>query len=64
MRVSDDGVGFDQNAALSADREHIGLRNVQSRLAALCDGTLTVSSMPGQGTVVTIEIPKREADAE
>lgn len=64
VRVSDDGVGFDQNAVLSADREHIGLNNVSSRIAALCEGTLTVQSTPGCGTVVTIEIPKREADAE
>ena len=36
----------------------IGLKNVKSRLRALCGGTLDVDSEPGQGTTVRIQIPK------
>jgi two-component system LytT family sensor kinase len=61
VRVSDDGVGFDKDATLSTDRSHIGIDNVKSRLAALCGGSLTVESVPGEGTTATISIPKREA---
>ena len=63
VRVSDDGVGFDPAARLSDERSHIGLENVKSRVAALCEGTVTVESNIGVGTSVTIRIPKKEADA-
>lgn len=37
---------------------HIGIANARSRLAALCNGRLTITSAPGQGTLALIEIPK------
>lgn len=49
VRVRDDGPG-------GADADGTGLLGVRDRLAAV-DGTLTVSSPPGRGTELTIEIP-------
>lgn len=59
--VSDDGVGFDQKAALerSSRKLHIGIENVRSRLQMMVGGDLTIRSAPGKGTVATIRIPKK-----
>lgn len=57
IEVTDDGVGFDTHAALE-DREHVGIRNIQGRLEAMCDGRLTIESQPGKGTRATVKIPK------
>ena len=40
---------------------HIGLRNIRSRLEAMCGGILHIESILGVGTKITVEIPK-EAD--
>lgn len=60
ISVSDDGVGFEANADTEKDgkRTHVGLSNVKQRLAAMCDGKLEIISVPGEGTTVTIKIPK------
>ena len=59
IRIADDGVGFDMNAAKTG--KHIGIANARARLEMLCSGTLFVTGQPGQGTVCEIRIPK-EAD--
>lgn len=54
--ISDDGVGFDP-----ADLESkgaVGLSNVRFRLQYMVGGQLQIESAPGQGTTVTISIPK------
>ena len=48
-------------AVESAEGSHIGIRNVRARIEKLCGGTLTIESRLGEGTAVTIRIPKREA---
>lgn len=59
ITVKDNGVGFD---VTELEREnHIGLRNIKSRLAAMCSGILHIESIVGVGTKITVEIPK-EAD--
>lgn len=58
VRVCDDGVGFDPAVVNRDDRPHIGISAVRSRLAILCNGTLTIESAPGQGTTAVIRIPK------
>lgn len=58
VKVEDNGVGFDTSALLK-DRKQIGLRNIQGRLQAMCNGTLTVKSSYGMGTRVLIQIPKK-----
>lgn len=55
--VSDDGVGFDASG-LTDTKKHIGIRNVRERLKAMCGGSLTIESQPGNGTKVLIRIPK------
>ena len=59
IRVTDDGQGFDPHA-LPADETHVGIRNVAERLERICGGSLRIDSAPGQGTTVTIRIPKNE----
>ena len=59
ISVKDNGVGFD---VTELEREnHIGLRNIKSRLEAMCGGFLHIESIIGVGTKITVEIPK-EAD--
>ena len=50
VRITDDGRGFTPGGLRS------GLANMQRR-AALCKGTLAVSSSPGQGTEVLLTVP-------
>ena len=59
ISVKDNGVGFDVS---ELQREnHIGLRNIKSRLDAMCGGVLHIESIVGVGSKITVEIPK-EAD--
>jgi signal transduction histidine kinase len=53
IEVSDDGRGFDPAAV---GREHFGLRSMRGRVADL-GGTLEVTSTPGGGTVLRVEVP-------
>ncbi len=58
ITVLDDGIGFDTNASLHDGRSHIGINSVRQRLKTQCDGNLIIESRIGEGTTVTIEIPK------
>lgn len=51
--VRDWGVGFD---SLSIRPGHYGLKSIRER-AELLEGTATISSTPGQGTVVRFSLP-------
>ena len=57
ITITDNGVGFDVKSAEQSDKSHIGLRNVRERIEKMCGGTLTIRSMIGEGTSVTISIP-------
>ncbi len=59
ISVKDNGVGFD--VAELGQNNHVGLRNIKSRLEAMCGGILHIESIIGVGTKITVEIPK-EAD--
>lgn len=52
LLFEDNGIGFDTDKI----PEGIGFQNIKNRLNTL-SGTLFIDSMPGRGTVVTIEIP-------
>jgi signal transduction histidine kinase len=54
--VSDDGVGYDPAAETSQDRPHLGLRLLDD-LAGDVGGRIEVTSVPGTGTTVTMEVP-------
>ena len=58
--VEDDGVGFDTQALAAADG--VGIENTRLRLAAMCNGTLEITSTPGKGTVAVMRIPKEDAE--
>ena len=53
IEVNDDGRGFDP-AAVGPD--HFGLRSMRGRVADL-EGRLEVTSAPGRGTVLRVEVP-------
>lgn len=57
--VEDDGAGFNPEQALIRTVGHIGLTNVKERIETVCDGTLVIDSAPGQGTTVSITLPKK-----
>ena len=58
ISITDNGCGFDVQKALSADKSHIGIRNVKERIEKMCGGTFTINSTPGNGASVIISIPK------
>lgn len=58
ITVEDDGVGFNMK---ELDKEKsVGLRNIRFRLEHLVNGRLDIASREGEGTTVTITIPKKE----
>jgi signal transduction histidine kinase len=54
LQVEDQGLGFDREA-LHAMEDHMGLASLQERVDAM-GGKLTITSHPGQGTLVTVEM--------
>lgn len=57
LTIDDDGKGFsDEVLANRAAQGHVGLRSLAGLVADL-GGTMTVSSTPGSGTRVSVEIP-------
>lgn len=57
--VQDDGVGFDPEKRVAQDtRSHIGVDNTINRIRDLCGGKVLIESEVGQGTTVTITLPK------
>lgn len=58
--ISDDGKGFDMASVLncSVTQRGLGIAALEER-ARMLDGTLDISSQPGMGTTVTLEIPIR-----
>jgi signal transduction histidine kinase len=54
LRVRDDGRGFD---AAKSFPGHLGLRSMRERAASV-GGVIVIRSSPGQGTEVTIRVPR------
>ncbi|PJF28144.1 MAG: hypothetical protein CUN53_01420 [Phototrophicales bacterium] len=54
LSIHDDGRGFDPETAEHG--EGLGLRNIRQR-AALHKGELTITSAPGQGSLVILQLP-------
>ena len=55
--IQDNGCGFDPEKIKEDEAPHIGIRNVRERLQSMCGGTLTIDSIIGEGTTVTLAIP-------
>jgi signal transduction histidine kinase len=55
VRVQDDGVGFDVPGVVKM-RDSTGISGMEER-ARLLGGTFVVESSPGEGTVVSAELP-------
>ncbi|MER8045217.1 GAF domain-containing sensor histidine kinase [Streptomyces sp. NPDC094032] len=55
LAVTDDGQGFEPRTVRSAGR-HLGLVSMRDRSAGV-GGTLTVTSAPGRGTTIEMEVP-------
>jgi signal transduction histidine kinase len=53
LQIRDDGRGFDPAAI---PPQHFGLEGIKQR-AAFLGGTATVTSYPGQGTVIDVQLP-------
>ena len=64
IRVSDTGCGFDPSVPKNDGKSHVGIENVRQRLSNMCEGTLTIESEIGAGTLVTVRIPKGERAGE
>ncbi len=60
VAVKDDGIGFDTTCKKEDGKNHIGVANVRTRLQVLFGGTLTIKSVPGEGTTAEMRIPKGE----
>ncbi|MBE5959718.1 MAG: hypothetical protein E7254_12790 [Lachnospiraceae bacterium] len=59
--VKDDGPGFDINRIYdSKDRSHMGLKNVKERIRLVVGGKCEIDSKIGEGTTVTIKLPKED----
>ena len=59
IEIEDNGAGFDTDILKdSTQTAHVGLKNTAERLRLMCGGTIDVRSEPGNGTKVTIKIPK------
>ena len=58
ISVEDNGIGFDPDAPLKQDEEHVhvGLTNVRSRLKKMTGGQMMIQSTLGKGTKVTVRI--------
>jgi signal transduction histidine kinase len=58
VAVRDNGVGFDVGEVTEGyeERSSLGMLNMRER-AEIVNGTLTLSSLPGQGTTITLELP-------
>ena len=59
--VRDDGIGFEPQKLSPDDPQHIGIRNVRERLTMISHAALEIDSAVGEGTTVTIRIPKDQA---
>lgn len=62
ITVSDTGAGFDVERYMDDGKVHVGLINVRQRLASRMNATVDIDSTPGNGTTVTITIPREKVN--
>lgn len=59
IRITDDGVGFDEREYAEDDTTHVGIENTKKRLGMMMNAGLEIESKKGVGTTACIRIPKR-----
>ena len=57
--IADDGVGY--NLSEEERKGAVGMSNVRFRLKHMVQGEIKIESEEGKGTVITIQIPLKEA---
>ena len=62
ITVSDTGAGFDVEHYMDDGKVHVGLMNVRQRLASRMNATVEIDSTPGNGTTVTVTIPREKVN--
>lgn len=64
VEVTDTGVGFDVQGALkkakAGESDSAGLINLMARLQEVAHASVTVQSVPGAGTTVTVTLPRKD----
>ncbi|WP_420237794.1 sensor histidine kinase [Telmatobacter bradus] len=60
LHIEDDGRGFDANAQTAEG--HYGLQGMRERVSRF-GGTVEISSQPGHGTMIRVEIPRARLQA-
>ena len=58
--ITDTGVGFDVDRYMDDGKVHVGLMNVRQRLQSRMNATVDIDSKQGEGTTVTVTIPKEK----
>jgi signal transduction histidine kinase len=63
LSVADDGVGFDVEGVLAnyESRGSLGMVNTQERAVSI-GGDLSITSKPGEGTTILLDLPKKQAE--
>ena len=59
--IEDDGVGFDVEAAMNIQddkRSHVGIKSIKERFENIMSADVTIESKIGEGSKVTIALPK------
>jgi CheY-like chemotaxis protein len=59
--VQDEGLGFDSTSPVSPQGRHFGLFSIRERMEAM-GGSLTIDSVPGRGTTITLRLPIESID--
>ena len=62
ITVSDTGAGFDMERYMDDGKVHVGLMNVRQHLASRMNATVDIDSTPGNGTTVTVTIPREKVN--
>ena len=60
VEVEDNGVGFDSSEIKTDGKNHVGLKNTDSRLRYMIGGSLEVISQVGEGCKAIVHVPKRK----
>lgn len=61
VKVNDDGVGFDASDYNKNDgKSHVGIDITKKRLKSMLDAEMTIDSIIGNGTTITVKLPKEK----